>query len=230
VTAGRQPGRGFTTPEVRAAAAKAGVDLRRVTATGPGEMFTLQDVQHAAAGRAAAASDPYRALYGDDGIQSKPLSAAAQQARAQVAAAAPRGARETKSVFADVTVLVDDYGRNPMVDDLRQALPQLYAMAVKDGPPPTLFASGDLPVMTASGLEPFKLMQLPWYGRHRAAAEPDRAKLMALFEDAAEDPAILLLTPHRANEEYVKRIRSWASGAAAATAQKSAANAVNPPS
>jgi len=48
-------------------------------------------------------------------------------------------------------VRIDPWAANPIVDGLQAKNPATYAAALADGPPPTLFESGDLPPFTASG-------------------------------------------------------------------------------
>lgn len=203
-------GRGFTTAEVRAAAARAKVNLAQVTPTGPGGMVTLADVQ-----AARPATDPYEAVYGRPSGTATAASATPDGAAGRAVAAAAGGrAREVRSFWNDTTVVRDEYARNPLVDDLRQANPTVYAAAMKDGPAPTMFEAGDLPVMTASGIDPQMLLQLPWQARHLAAATPDRQVLAGLFEDAAAGGADLmsLFGRHEGTVAYEARVRRWASG------------------
>lgn len=152
------------------------------------------------------AADPYVQIYGG---QAQP---------SHVRAAAP-GSREqtfTSEFDSYKRVTYDPYGPNPMLEDLKQASPAAYKAALKKaGPPPTLFESGDLPPFTASGIEPGLLMKLPWHQRHRAAEEPDRAKLLRLFDDtAAKDGDTIDAMEGRAEGawNYVRRMSRWASG------------------
>src|SRR5437868_3278013 len=59
-------------------------------------------------------------------------------------------------------IQVSPWSANPVIDGLKAKNPDLFALAVKvDGPPPTLFESGDLPPFVASGIDPQFLMRLP---------------------------------------------------------------------
>lgn len=56
-------------------------------------------------------------------------------------------------------------------------------------PTPTVFASGDLPPFTASGVDPQMLRGLPPLVRRAAAAEPDAARVLRVVEYVAQHPA-----------------------------------------
>lgn len=122
-------------------------------------------------------------------------------------------------------VALDATARNPLLEDLRQTVPHAYtaAMAESGGKPPTLFAAGDLPLFTASGYNPEVLLDLPWQARHAAAAEPDRAKFAAMFEEyAGESGALAAVLEHgedTQNLEYRRRVAAWARDARRSAAQ-----------
>ena len=62
-------------------------------------------------------------------------------------------------------VNVDRYAANPGGDYYSALIPGLSN-------PPTMFATGDLPIMTASGVDPAMLRWVPWTIRHSAARTP----------------------------------------------------------
>lgn len=64
--------------------------------------------------------------------------------------------------------------RNPLVVAVASSNPRAYADASARGPPPTLFAGGDLPPFTASGLDPNMLLQVAVErpARGRGSSEP----------------------------------------------------------
>lgn len=114
--------------------------------------------------------------------------------------------------------MADPFARNPALDDLRERVPAVVAIALREGPPPTLFPSGDVPPYVASGNPPAELLKLPWKLRRAAAKASARewarlfneyskgivgADAMAELDPAANDPA---------NGEYLALVSSWASG------------------
>lgn len=109
----------------------------------------------------------------------------------------------------------DPYALNPLLTKEERERPALVAMARRDGPPPTLFHSGDLPLMLASGQSPSTLLRLPWQARHQAAGA-DQATLAKMLEDYAGPDADLAaemeLGGHPGNLEYKSRMNAWLSG------------------
>jgi hypothetical protein len=69
-----------------------------------------------------------------------------------------------------------------------------------------MFSAGDLPVITASGLDPAILRFVPWSHRHSAAAEGDAAVIYTLIEEAAALDQRTL--QNRAGAEAWERYRS----------------------
>jgi hypothetical protein len=109
------------------------------------------------------------------------------------------------------------YARNPLLDEAR-AMPngaRLIANAVKnDAGVPTLFSSGDLPVFTASGIDPSALLAVPWYVRHTVAAEPSRGQAYELLErySGPEGEVTAQLDGagvHPGNYDYQARVTEW---------------------
>jgi hypothetical protein len=181
----------YATPLVRKLAAEANLDLATITGTGAGGRVTAGDVRAAAGPR-------------------------------QRPATAPRAATSGTQVLVDVhsswafatslhtqghpTVRVDVHGANPLAAEMRAAAPGQFVRArERSGEPPTLFANGDLPPITASGMAPELLNKLPWPARPAAAraAGPEAHAIFERFgggtpeayEDAAMefalDPAVL---------------------------------------
>lgn len=159
------------TPKVRGIARDLGVDLTKVRGTGAGGRITPSDVRDAAAGGG-----------------SRPRAAAGRSRPTLVLEFQSRWSRRTSAgsgfLVERASVKVDVFGPNPLVDELRQADPETYAEASKRGPAPTLFTTGDLPLFTASGIDPALLNQLPWVARHAAAKAP-AAEATAIFEEYA---------------------------------------------
>ncbi len=188
------------TPVVRKSAAQRGVNLANLQGSGAGGRITVADIT-----AASQAANPHT-----DAMVYAALPGASPTSRAT-----PRGS----AFVGQVTVQVDDYSPNPLVDDLRQALPNVYAMATREGPVPTLFETGDGPMFTTSGIDPAMLMKLPWCVRH-AAARADRAQAQIMFEryasrsDAADAAAMASINfgHDQGNSDYFMRVTSWASG------------------
>ncbi len=118
------------------------------------------------------------------------------------------------------------YARNPLVDQLLRARPEVAAKATQ--PRPTLFHSGDLPPFTASGIDPSALLTVPWQARHAVAAAPTTDAAFRLLELYADDPeaAELELGPSGVymtsdqpwltpapNLAYARRVDEWAASA-----------------
>jgi hypothetical protein len=106
------------------------------------------------------------------------------------------------------------YARNPLVDQLRAAAEQgstVYAAATAagDSDTPTLFATGDLPVMTSSGLDPQALLGLPWFMRHRAATAASPAEVAEVFGDARVGALTEDYMGDIGNIEYRDSVMEW---------------------
>lgn len=102
------------------------------------------------------------------------------------------------------------------VEELRNTHPGLVDAITRDaGPPPTLFSRGDMPRVTASGIDPAALRDLPWRARLAAAWEPDRLKAFEIVEDYSgpdgEDMALVNLAGHPAVGRHVSAVNTWAS-------------------
>jgi hypothetical protein len=111
----------------------------------------------------------------------------------------------------ELTVQVDQWAVNPLLDDAVQAVPDLVNLAlVTGGQPPTMFDSGDTPPFTASGTDPRFLASMPWKIRHAAAMAADRLTVLSWVEQYGHDEAIDMASPGR--NEYVARFRGWLAG------------------
>jgi hypothetical protein len=75
---------------------------------------------------------------------------------------------------------IDLFDANPLVSLVRK-LPAADGIL---GDPPTMFSAGDLPVITASGVDPELLRWVPWTHRHSAATTPDRSDAQQMIEEA----------------------------------------------
>lgn len=88
-----------------------------------------------------------------------------------------------------------------------------YAAATTASAPPTLFESGDLPLVCASGMDPTVLLRLPWGARHAAAEAPTLAAAMRIVEDfSGPDAAVsaeLEFGGHEGNRAYAERVTQW---------------------
>lgn len=107
--------------------------------------------------------------------------------------------------------------RNPLVEEARAARPTEYEAAAAIEPPPTLFANGDLPLFTASGIEPAVLLELPWTARHAAAATTDRGRVAAMLEECAPHTEASLSNAdayrgHDGARDYQQRVQDWLRG------------------
>jgi len=107
-------------------------------------------------------------------------------------------------------VRIDPWAANPIVDGLQAKNPATYAAALADGPPPTLFESGDLPPFTASGVDVQTLMRLPFAVRHFAATATTAGEVLQLMENYAADPNASADSPGLS--DYLMRVADWISG------------------
>lgn len=101
--------------------------------------------------------------------------------------------------------------RNPLAAAAMARTPRVAARAAD--PAPTLFATGDLPPFTASGIDPQVLLSVPWQARHAIASAPSQAEAYQMLQDYsgpdAEDAAALEHGGDWANEDYARRVREW---------------------
>lgn len=186
------------TPAVRVTAERLGVDLAQVQGTGSGGRITVDDVRAASPQRRAA------------------RDALVDQARATRTSGRLSGVQmRVKDNHLGVDAQVDATSRNPLLNALQKSRPDVARAALKIAPAPTLFAAGDLPPFTASGVPPTQLLNLPWHLRHVAAQESDRSALSRMFEQyipVTEGTASYAALSHGAapgNVDYQDRFRSW---------------------
>jgi len=117
-----------------------------------------------------------------------------------------------RSVFVPaVTVLVDPWSVNPLLDDAKQTVAATVAAAtVTNGEPPTMFDSGDLPPFIASGVDPRFLANLPWRIRHAAAMETSSLTVLKWVEEFGHDDTVDM--PVAGQWQYINRFRDWLAG------------------
>ena len=115
-------------------------------------------------------------------------------------------------IMPGMTAVVDPYGLNPLADDFRSVSPALYAQAVHHGGrPPKMFTGGvlNLPVYTASGIDPHWLTELPYTARHYAADLATEDEVTALILRCS-DPGTRY--DHEGFDQAVARVQAWANG------------------
>lgn len=103
-----------------------------------------------------------------------------------------------------------EYARNPLVDHVLRAQPQAAAQAKM--PRPTLFATGDVPVFCASGIDPAALLQVPWQARYAVASAPTSEAAFRLVQMYAGDP-VAAADDFGSSEpvvDYAGRVQAWA--------------------
>lgn len=105
-------------------------------------------------------------------------------------------------------------GRRNAVDELRNTHPGLIEAASRGEPPPTLFAEGDQPRTTASGIEPAAIARLPWRARLAAAWERDRLAAFRITQDFGgpdgEDMSQVEFAGHPAVARHIAEVHQWA--------------------
>jgi hypothetical protein len=106
------------------------------------------------------------------------------------------------------------YGLNPLLDEMTRARPALVSAALAEGAPPRLFGDRDLPLVTASGVDPKVLASLPWQARRAVAAAPTRAEAYDLIDRVSASPGMAVMNPEVTghNAEYVGAFRQWLTG------------------
>jgi hypothetical protein len=127
-------------------------------------------------------------------------------------ASSPRGALSRYDV--DRT-RVDAMARNPLVDRIRSAA----SAAGRRGPagaPPTVFASGDTPAFTASGIPASAVLGVPWPARHPMAAAPTAADAYRIQSECAgpdgAESAARAFANDPGNQDYADRVDRWRLG------------------
>jgi e3 binding domain len=203
------------------------VDLRKVAATGAGGRVTAADVERFATRWEKKPDDVYLdRLSAELGVDLDQVAGSGPGGKAvprDIVAAARLNASLTKASLTNVTSQPpaavrfpegDGFRANPLVDDLRRSRPALYAVAAREGTPPTLFNSGDLPLATGSGLSPAVLARVPWMARHAAASAPTAEAYRIIEEVTGPDGDIAAhaYADHPGVRQYGNRVRAWAMG------------------
>ncbi len=140
------------------------------------------------------------------GIRAAQRVAASRRVAASQPVAAGRVAAATQQDLTGV------YAMNPLVAQAQVG--KVYASAVEasGGSAPTLFRGGDLPAFTASGVSPELLARIPWTARHAVATEPDRSRVLEMFETLSGPDGPLVASEyasHLGNKEYTDRVIAW---------------------
>jgi len=107
------------------------------------------------------------------------------------------------------------YSPTPLLDQVQAHRPALAAAAMAENPdPPRLFGTRDLPVATASGIDPSVLAQVPWQARRAVAAARTRADAYELIDKYTDAPAMAAtdaaIMAH--NDGYVSAFSQWLAG------------------
>jgi hypothetical protein len=130
-------------------------------------------------------------------------------------AIAPRAIMEippTRFLGDGSALEISRFALNPGETFYRQHLPgAAFAYAA-----PKMFATGDLPLLTASGVDPSILVYAAWFLRHTAALTDSRAHVLEIVEESATDlgpdPEALQIDSGRDRwQDYFARISRWVS-------------------
>jgi hypothetical protein len=119
----------------------------------------------------------------------------------------------TRYFQTGTAIEINRFALNPGEALYRQMLPGAsFAYAA-----PTMFATGDLPLLTGSGVDPSVLVWCAWYLRHSAALTDSRAHVLEIIEESANNS----LTPDAEAlqtdlgrdrwQNYSARISQWVS-------------------
>lgn len=203
-------------PEVIAKAERFKVDLTQVRASGEGGVITGDDVFRTALanqlGLRPTASVPE--IMG--GVEA---TLAGNKRRKEAAAAAASEAASRASIAASVQAAARSvsargpaWALNPRVDQVR-AEAAAGQTVMPTAPAPTLFASGDLPSFTASGIPPAALLDVPTMARHAMAAASTPAEAYAIASECngpgGTDIAQMSYSNHDGNQDYEQRVQHW---------------------
>lgn len=107
------------------------------------------------------------------------------------------------------------YAVNPLLTEMQLTKPGLVAAAMRDNPnPPRLFGSRDLPLFTASGLDPNVLSALPWPLRRPVAAVATLRNAYAMVQRYEGSPEMsrVDLAVRGENTPYVEAFSAWLAG------------------
>lgn len=128
-----------------------------------------------------------------------------------VRAAAGPGYRPTARTAARTVTAEATAAGNPLVAHARAVDPGACAEADRHGPAPHLFAGGDLPPVTASGMDPRALLDVPPEARHALAAATG-AEALALHERYSTPGATVSdyrVVGHAGWQDYGRRVSAW---------------------
>jgi hypothetical protein len=186
-------------------------------------------VRITASGQTTDADPDYATLYGGDDLDRAVERLSPPQPGAVMASGGEHDPSEYSLLYGSGPVPVTASGpprtiaSPPMstggyasyVEELRQSSPGLIGAAERGGPPPQLFANGNYPASTASGLDPQALVGLPWRARAAAAWEPNLAKAHAIAEQYGGDEygeweAAQDLNRHPAVTDHISNVNQWA--------------------
>ncbi len=104
------------------------------------------------------------------------------------------------------------YSRNPLVE-AAGAMTQSIAAAAGTAEP-EVFSTGPTPPFTASGMDPVKLLEVPWKARHALAAA-SAAEAEAMYAELTGPEGALIAETdrryyaHPGNGDYEARVASW---------------------
>jgi pyruvate/2-oxoglutarate dehydrogenase complex dihydrolipoamide acyltransferase (E2) component len=105
---------------------------------------------------------------------------------------------------------------NPLVAKAHAERPGQAVKAAAKAPAPTMFASGDLPAFTASGIDPQVLTQVPWNARHTLAQASTATDAYKIVEDfVGMDPVAAEIHASAAGYQgddaryYQARVGAW---------------------
>lgn len=222
-------------PEVLAKAEAWGVDLTRVRASSDDGVIEHDDVFRSKVAIQLGLSSSASVAEIMAGVsvlasQKKRRDEVAAQARAEQeerqrleCAAAPSGSFFSSRVAAKGPT----FRLNPLGDDARAALAKANLQA--SSPPPTLFASGDLPTFTASGIPVDQLLDVAWFARHALAAAPTQADAFEIYQRCTTGDAMSSgeeladeYSTHPSNQAYAARVKAWYSKQAEAAIDEDA--------
>ena len=135
-----------------------------------------------------------------------------------LAAAAAKKAEDARTVAAAavepaVPQVRVNAGLNPLVYETVERGLFHAAVAASRGAVPTLFAGGDVPVFTASGVDPDVVLRVPWEARHALAAEPNRERALDMVEMMSGPEGSVMAAEyagHPGNLDYRARVQQWA--------------------
>lgn len=155
--------------------------------------------------------------YGEPAVEKtvSVMAAGAYQGSAKPrSAVAPAAPTQSQVLASRQAAKGPAYRINPLVEDIFAGRPALYRNSVRAAEMPTLFPSGDLPVYTASGIDPTMLLDVPWSARHAVAAARTQAEAYDLIQsvsgpDGEGMAQVTGLANNSGNREYQMRVDAW---------------------